>query len=721
VAENEKLLAFLEDAIDPLAGAALGLDDQLEKLRHAQEEVLELQGAEFESVKKAQDQILMLLSRLLSGQLSQQDFTSTGQGRRLHLHHQVPKPHHDFKGRNLELEEMLSAVRGGANIVGIQGLGGIGKTQLAFRLIQKLRSTGVCADGDLLLDMKGDRTSPLPAGHALRHILHTLAPHQPLPENLEYLQHDYQSMLRGQRIVILLDNVASSEQVAPFNPPPDGVVVILTSRQLIQLPGYKPIVLGEMSETEAVELLLDLAPQSHVVAAQIAKRCGYLPLALRLAGNAINRRRSMRPEAYLARLDALLADPDFNDVHAAIATSYALLPEGDREPFASLSVFVSAFDVESAAAVWGLDDIQTGEILDRLALYSLVEVDDGERPYRLHDLVREFTAGVLRRNPLLAIHSRQNYVQYHQHLLERFGGYEWALEFYPRLVPYDQDLLACIDLCHEVWEQAGFRAESPAGVQSLALTSRISWYLNWRGAISQRLQICKRFTDAWELRGLADDLGYLNNAVGNLYVDQGWTYETRGQLDLALECAQRATELLDAVDREFASELEAQVLLRRGEPDAAIAIFRKLRAATDPLRRSWFVYSFRLADASLALGRHDEMTALLEELLVSLPRARLVQHEIIDDVAARIYLRWAIHCMLPADPVGARKTLERAVKLFQTSGNVTPDRIQALFELSELVVAEDPESSAHLKVEALHHATILHDHRWVGRLSGSRL
>lgn len=56
--------------------------------------------------------------------------------------HEVPLPPADFTGREDELKELLAAIEiGGVTISGLQGMGGIGKTALALKLVRTAQAT----------------------------------------------------------------------------------------------------------------------------------------------------------------------------------------------------------------------------------------------------------------------------------------------------------------------------------------------------------------------------------------------------------------------------------------------------------------------------------------------------------------------------------------------------------------------------------------------------
>ena len=77
--------------------------------------------------------------------------------------HEAPRPPADFTGREDELKELLAAIEaGGVTISGLQGMGGIGKTVLALKLVELLKPR--YPDAQFFLDLKGASTQPLSCG-----------------------------------------------------------------------------------------------------------------------------------------------------------------------------------------------------------------------------------------------------------------------------------------------------------------------------------------------------------------------------------------------------------------------------------------------------------------------------------------------------------------------------------------------------------------------------
>src|SRR5204862_7900314 len=115
-----------------------------------------------------------------------------------------------------------------------------------------------------------------------------------------------------------------------------------------RLPGLAVCDLDVLPGSEAVELLRSLAPRlSEGEAAEVARQCGGLPLALRLAGSLLAERDDLSVGRYLERLRAarLAARTGLSEVAASIRLSEEALSEGLRSAWRALSVLAGGFEV----------------------------------------------------------------------------------------------------------------------------------------------------------------------------------------------------------------------------------------------------------------------------------------------------------------------------------------------------------------------------------------
>jgi tetratricopeptide (TPR) repeat protein len=309
------------------------------------------------------------------------------------LHH-LPPPPRDFTGRTEELAELTNALKhGGVNISGLRGMGGIGKTALALKLAEQL--TPLYPDAQFYLDLKGTSAQSLSVAEAMSHVIRAYNLTAPLPDDEAKLKVIYQFVLHNQRALLLMDNAKDGAQVEPLIPPA-GCVLLVTSRQHFPLPGLFAKDLDTLSPDDADKLLLTIAPRIGDHAGVIAKLCGYLPLALRLAASALAERKDLSPPDYVRRLtDEQQRLKLLDKIEASIRLSYELLKPETQKLWRTLAVFPDTFGPLAAAAVWEMEQDAAQDALGEMLNYSLVDWDETISRYRLHDLARLFARNCL--------------------------------------------------------------------------------------------------------------------------------------------------------------------------------------------------------------------------------------------------------------------------------------------------------------------------------------
>jgi tetratricopeptide (TPR) repeat protein len=305
---------------------------------------------------------------------------------------QLPPPPADFTGRTAELAELRAAIeKGGVHISGLQGQGGVGKTALALKLVAELAPN--FPDAQIYLDLKGVSENPLTAAEAMSHVLRTFHPEAKLPEKEDDLCALYRSVLHNKRALLLMDNAKDADQIQPLIPPPNCVLLV-TSRYHFVVEGLHARNLDTLPPEDAANLLLRIAPRIDCEAEAVAKLCGYLALALRLAATAVAERIDLAPADYRQKLmderNRLKLLGGDKGVTASITLSYNLLDAETQKRWRMLAVFPDTFYSIAAAAVWEIEDDPTQETLSRLLQYSMLEWDNSTQRYRMHDLMRAF-------------------------------------------------------------------------------------------------------------------------------------------------------------------------------------------------------------------------------------------------------------------------------------------------------------------------------------------
>ena len=333
---------------------------------------------------------------------------------------QVPLDVSPFTGRAGELGRLDAGLGApGADplapvmITVITGAAGVGKTALAIHWAHRVADR--FPDGQLYASLRG--YSPAGAASPLQVLAQFLralgAGAGRIPGDLDEAAAMYRSLLDGKQILIVLDNAASSEQVRPLLPAGPGCAVVVTSRD--RLPGLTArdgaarISLEPLAPAEAVALLRGILSPRRADAelpavADIAARCEFLPLALRIAAD----RATARPRQSLAALAAQLAaaddrldmltstDDPGTSVRPVFSWSYRAQP-ADAERMFRLAALPAGPDISipAAAALAAASQAEARRLLEALAGTHLLEEHTPGR-YRFHDLLRIYAGEAAR-------------------------------------------------------------------------------------------------------------------------------------------------------------------------------------------------------------------------------------------------------------------------------------------------------------------------------------
>jgi tetratricopeptide (TPR) repeat protein/transcriptional regulator with XRE-family HTH domain len=319
----------------------------------------------------------------------------------------LPRDIASFTGRQAELVRLMGAIdaiaaNGGVvGIHAIDGMAGIGKTTFAVHAAHRL-ATGF-PDGQFFLPLHAHTVGqqPVEPADALASLLLTAGVSAPqIPPGLEARAARWRDQVAGKKILLLLDDAASHEQVRPLLPGTAGGLVLVTSRRrLTALEDTAVISLDVLPTGEAAALLARLAGRPDLVfgdaaVAEITRLCGYLPLAIGMLASQLRHHPAWTAASLAAGLAAArdrltVMRAENVSVAAAFGLSYTDLAPGSQRLFRRLGLVPGAgFDGYAAAALDGTGLDEARRHLDELYDQHLISEPATGR-YLLHDLLRE--------------------------------------------------------------------------------------------------------------------------------------------------------------------------------------------------------------------------------------------------------------------------------------------------------------------------------------------
>jgi DNA-binding SARP family transcriptional activator len=329
---------------------------------------------------------------------------------------QLPADVAGFTGRDAELAELTRRLDTAPTastavlILAVLGTAGVGKTALAVRWAQAVRDR--FPGGQLYVNLRGyDPDRPLTASAVLAGFLAALGvPGAEVPDDLDGRAARFRTEVANRRMLVMLDNAASVEQVRPLLPGTASCVVVVTSRAalagLVAVHGAHRLDLDVLPAGDANSLLRQLIGErvddEPLATSVLVERCARLPLALRVAAE----RATAHPADRLADLVAALDDPGRRlellaaggdpraGVRAAFSWSYRRLPPDAAHIFRLAGRHpCQDLEAEDVAALDGTCACAARRSLALLADEHLVQPAGCGR-YVMHDLLRAYAAGL---------------------------------------------------------------------------------------------------------------------------------------------------------------------------------------------------------------------------------------------------------------------------------------------------------------------------------------
>ena len=590
-------------------------------------------------------------------------------------------------GRESEVAGVAAALKA-HRVVTLTGVGGVGKTRLALEVAA--RSADDFPDGVWVFELAAV-TDPAAIPDAVAAVLGiTQQPGKTVTESVA-------SALEGRSRLLVIDNCehvldAAADLIEAILGHSATVRILATSREGLGVPDEQVWPVRSLDaaagiDSAAASLFIEraqgIAPSFSIVegdqaaaVAEICQRLDGIPLAIELAAS---RMASMTTSEMRDRLDhrfRLLVGSRrglerHHTLRHAMAWSYDLLDDTEKTVLDGCSVFAGGFDLHSACAVAGSDDLDEYailEVLDALVRKSLLIADwsSGRTRFSMLETIRQFAEEQLvargEASQIRAAHSRY------------FAGREadiMALWDSPRQrEAYDWFTVELANL------RTAFRWAADEGDLDVAAT--LATYAGLLGVGVQTLEPIAWAEELIEPARTAD-----HPRLAFLYVIASLCYAT-GRIEAAVGCTDAAQTVI-ANGGEVPYGIEAwlgAVYLAIGQPERLAEWCRAQlarRGDTHVLIRAWLVLAL-----TVPVAGGDAMDSA--DGLIEAAEATGNPH----------WLSWALGAyglaFRDADPIGALHALGRGLVIAQDSGNRS--QVSALAEFLALLEAEHGDTLA---------------------------
>jgi len=308
------------------------------------------------------------------------------------------------------------AVTGTRRGVSIQGMGGIGKSVLAAAISRDEDVRQAFPDGVFWVSL-GQEPNVLSLQTELAR---ELGEETPAFSAVTGGKKNLRELLTARCCFIVLDDIWQEQHLRAFDVLGDHCQMLITTRDSGLVTGIGAVEhsLDLLSLAQASVLLArwtgceitELPPQAD----EIARECGYLPLALSMAGAMLKKNRrwdSVLQRLQRADLDKIrqqFPDYEYPDLLKMLQVSVDALESELQKRYLDFAVFPENARIPEGVlqTLWapeGLDELDVADVLDELVAKSLLRRDEQENLF-LHDLQYDYI--IKQVEDLPALHQR---------------------------------------------------------------------------------------------------------------------------------------------------------------------------------------------------------------------------------------------------------------------------------------------------------------------------
>ncbi|XP_010065335.2 disease resistance protein RUN1-like [Eucalyptus grandis] len=302
-----------------------------------------------------------------------------------------------------KLMRMLNVGSNDVRIIGIHGMGGIGKTTLAKVVFNQLSSHfEYCSFLTDVRETSQNRGLEFLQNQLISHILQRKGPEI---TNVDEGINTIKERFSGKEVLILLDDVDERAQLNAlagrsswFGP---GSRIIVTTRNIdvLNVPEmYWKYELEGMDADRSIHLFSrhafrrDRPPDDYLTySKKVVDFTGGLPLALETIGSFLSRKTKKVWEDTLKKLEKVPRD----EVEKKLRISYNALDHWQKQIFLDIACLFIGFDKRIVVHLWDEADFFPEEGIEVLRLMSLIKIGDDNKLW-MHDQLRDLGREIVR-------------------------------------------------------------------------------------------------------------------------------------------------------------------------------------------------------------------------------------------------------------------------------------------------------------------------------------
>ncbi|MGB3439472.1 MAG: helix-turn-helix domain-containing protein [Actinophytocola sp.] len=313
-------------------------------------------------------------------------------------------------GRDTQLDALDKALAGrncdAPLLVVIDGPAGAGKTALALRWAH--RNAHEFPDGQIYADLKAfaPEGQQIDLATVLFGFCRALgASAEEIPDTLNDRASLWRSLMAGTRRLVMLDNVATADDVRLLMPGAAECTVVVTSRRVLSALAVTHeahrVPVGPLEPDHSASLMThfigERALGEFAAVAELTRLCGHLPLALRVAAElaVVHPARSLADladEIGAERLEALEAD-ESTAPRAVFSWTYRDLPDDAARVFRLLGLQRGRrISIPAIAALAGISVRQARSAVRQLRAVHMLDTtsNDAAEVVGVHDLLHAY-------------------------------------------------------------------------------------------------------------------------------------------------------------------------------------------------------------------------------------------------------------------------------------------------------------------------------------------